>query len=62
MQKAVGEMRNGLFYEDLMIDIIARRSRIEADKLRSVIRLLRQKGGSFLSFDTSFVRDASRLR
>lgn len=62
MQKAIGDMNHGSFYEDLLIGIIARRSKLDADKLRSVIRLLRQKGGSALSFDDSFVKDASRLR
>jgi F420-non-reducing hydrogenase small subunit len=62
MQKAVGKMSNGSFYEDLMIDAMARRSKLGVDKLRHVIRLLRQKGGSSLNFDTSFIKDASRLR
>jgi len=62
MQKAVGKMSNGSFYEDLIIDTIARRSKLEVDRLRHVIRLMRQKGGSSLNFDTSFIKDASRLR
>ena len=62
MQKATAKINNGSFYEDLMVDSIARRSKLGVDKLRFVIRLLRQRGGSSLSFDTNFVKNASRLR
>ena len=48
--------------EDLMVDTIARRSKLEVDRLRFVIRLLRQRGGSFLSFDTNFIKNGSRVR
>lgn len=62
MQKAVEKINSGSIYEDLVIDTIAHRSRLGVDKLRSVIRLLRLKGGSSLNFDNDFVKDTSRLR
>ena len=62
MQKAITKISQGSFYEDLMVDTIARRSKLEGDRLRFVIRLLRQRGGSSLSFDTNFIKNGSRVR
>lgn len=62
MQQAIHKISTGSFYEDLIVDHLARRSTLDVDSIRFVLRMLRQKGGSSLNFENNFIKDAARLR
>lgn len=61
-RKAVNKINAGSMYEDLLVDSMALRSGLRVDTLRASVRMLRLKGGSSMSFDSSFVKNTSRLR
>jgi len=61
-QKAIKDIVDGNYFEELMLNTLVRRSRLSEDKLKPVVRILREKGGSSLSFEHNFVKDTSRLR
>lgn len=61
-QKTLNEIGCGSYFEEVMASTIARRTKLDEQQLRAVVRILRNKGGSALSFENNFARNTSRLR
>ena len=60
--KAQGQINSGAYFEELMSAMVARRTKLDEESLRAVLRILRQTGGSAFCFENRIVSDLSRLR
>jgi len=56
------KLHEGDYFEELMLNSLSRRWKLEGKSLNPLVKLLRRTGVSALSFAQNFVHDASRLR
>ncbi|MGD9146469.1 MAG: cyclic nucleotide-binding domain-containing protein, partial [Anaerolineae bacterium] len=59
---ALKKMANGDSFEEVVIEKLIRRCRLEEAQLKPAVKLLRKKGHSLFDFETSFISSLSRVR
>jgi hypothetical protein len=55
-------MADGDSFEEVVIDKLVRRCRMEEAELEPIVKLLRRQGHSLFDFETNFLSSLSRVR
>ena len=58
----IAKINRGETYEEVILNSLARRLKVDESKIKLPVKILRHKGGSALSFDQNFLIDVSKIR
>ncbi len=59
---ALEKMADGDSFEEVVIEKLIRRCRMEEAELKPAVKLLRRQGHSLFDFETNFISSLSRVR